>query len=1299
MSRLPNIIEGAGGGGSGPDPHVPVEEDNTLQSKAVARIVDVLCEGEIEGITNSAAPEKSIYFNKTPLKDANGVWNFQGVTLSIKHGLPDQDYVSGFPSVENEIDVSTELTQLTGGIVKTVTDSNVDDVRITVSVPRLTEIEEDGDLIGGTVSINILIKPNGGSYTTVKTIFISGKCVAKYQRTYRITNLSQYGDAPWSIKVERNSADSTSSKIQDKTFWDTYTLITNEKMIYPHTSLVGVTLDSKQFGEKVPSRAYDIKGLKIKVPDNYTVATRSYSGEWSGTFKTEWCDNPAWVYYDLLTANRYGMNLDPDKVDKWALYTIAQYCDEYVDDGYGSTEPRYVCNVAITVKKEAIHVLNLMASVFRGMPLWASGAATVVQDCPKSASKLVTAANVVDGMFNYEGSSLKARHTVAKVTWNDINDFCRKQVECVEEADGILKYGWNTMDVYAYGTTSRGQANRVGRWILDSELNETETVRYNAGLDHADLLPGSIIDLSDPHYTGGVENRFSGRVVSSTSSTLTIDAPITIEFGKTYTLASVLPNGTIVESLDVINSIGSTSVLEIDPSFTTQPQNGAVWMVTVSDLAPRKFRVISNIETEPNKYEITALYYSASKFARVEENVYLDEIEESRIPVGAILPPTNLTSEEFQYYEGGAALYGIVLSWEHPYEPRKMYYDVQSRTDLYGVYVDRGTTSTNTYDIRPTTSGIYDYRVRTVAAGGYSTWCDLLDVAVTADNTLCSGVENLQVYGGGTTFSGVDCEIEWDVSGCHTFKEYRVDVSKTDDTHLRTEYSAQTKYKYDYQMNFDDNSGAPIRELKFKVYAKNIFDKLGASTTLVAENPAPSMAGLTPTLAQKYAGMSIDWSSIVPEDNDLLKFKVYGDSTSPPTTEIYQCDTETTFFHWWGLDVGTTYYIQIEPYDVFGVGVKSSIGNEEPVLIPDINVDLELTTSIEMSDSDNNSAETLTKLYDRNKTSDGVGYTVTGTNKYVEYKYAVEDLFDRVIIYTADANAHAFIAYSSNGTSWSYLSGEADHTLNNDGELVTASGISDAETDYWQLSSGTNIAIYPAMVAGRYMRLYLTGSYTTTIYELVFYREIVAEMAAIDNLAALSANCGTLTAGIIQSSTYGADKGILVDLDNDRVILGGSSAPVVDIDADAGTGTFKGEFTFESGTSGYSEITDKPTTLSGVNAAEGTKLDGIDEGADVTSANTSEDTSAVNGLASSKVSGWAHTSDTTKIDGGDIYTNTVTATQINVSSLSAINADMGTLTAGIARSSDSKFIIDFTNKHLKVYDGSSVLRVHLGYIP
>lgn len=1359
-------IEGSKGKDETQKTYVPTEDPNTLQSKAVARIIDVLCEGEIEGFYE-ATIEKSIYFDETPLKDNSGNWNFQGISTDFKIGLPDQDHIAGFPSVESEINVSTQLKVSTGPITKTVSDTNIDDIRVTVSVPRLSLITDKGDIKASSVQISVKVKPDGGAYTTVKTLTISGKCISLYQRSYLITNLSQYGAGPWDIQLTRVTADSGSAKLTNDTHWVSYTTIINERMIYPDTSLIGITVDSEQFGNRIPRRSYDLKGLKIKIPNNYTVSTRAYAGSWSGTFKTEWCDNPAWVYYDLLTNTRYGMGLNADKVDKWALYTIAQYCDTLIDDGYGSTEPRFVCNLIINTRKEAIHVLNMLTSVFRGMPLWSSGQSTTIQDCPKDPVKLVTAANVIDGEFNYEGSGLKARHTVANVTWNDIDDFCRPQIEYVEDADGIARYGWRPIDVVAYGTTSRGQANRVGKWIIDSEINETEIVQYKASFDQADVLPGDIVEISDPHYTGGVEHRYGGRIIAKTADTLTIDNAITITGGKTYTLAVVLPDGSLDEDIEIINAPGSVTVLELATSFDTQPQIHAIWMVTVSDCAPRKFRIIANTEDEPNIYNIVGLYYDANKFARIEEGIYFDEISESDIPIGAILPPTALAAEEFRYIDGGAALYGVILSWIHPDEPRKIYYNIQSRSETDGFYIQKGITTDNSFDIKPVTSGTYDYRVRTVASDAYSPWSTLTEFAVMADDTLCSGVENLQVLGGGTTFNGPDCEIEWDDSDCHLFKEYKVEVSEIDDTPLRTEYVVDSHYNYTYQMNADDNSNSAIRSMKFKVYIQNIYDKAGESTTLVAENPAPSMASNSPTLTQGYSGITIDWHNIIPADNDMLKYKIYANDSTPPTSIIHICDPETTYFHWWGLNVGTIYYIQIEPWDMFGAGTKSNIVNEEPVVLPDINIDVELLTSIVMTDSDDNSGNTLAKLYNRNKTSDGISYTISGTDSWINYKYAVDDIFDRVIIYTADANTQTYIAYSNDGSDWSYLTGEADHTLTVDNELVTASGINEAQTNYWQTVSGTNVAIFPAMIAGRYMRLYMTGTYSTEIYELVFFREIIAEMAAIDNLAALSANMGTITAGNITLDISGfirtTDKdnyadttaGFFLGYDggaykfnlgndtnyikwdgSDLTIEAPMSADSITLDTDGYVKTtgkdnyadttagfwlgydttayklnlgdatdylkwdgsnlsIKGSITITAGSYAGDSISttytaakctdvnaDQTSTHTAANAAvytgssiatTYTAAKCTDANADQTSAHTANNTSNVGTCPASTVQGWRYGS-TTYINGGDIYTNTVTATQISVTSLSTLNANMGTITAGNITLNTSGFV-------------------------
>ena len=1196
--------KGKGGGGSGPP---PIESPNSLQSKAIVRLVDLLGEGEIQGLVDGA---RSIYVNETPLQSDGAAYNFSGVTVWTKTGTPDQTHIPGLTDIAPSVtDVSTEV-KYGVPVIRSVTDTDVDDIRVIITVPALQHVQDDGSILGTTVLIEIYVQPDGGTYNIAQTLTIGdgeGKCISPYQTSVRIKNLeSTFGEGPWNIKVQRATADSDSAKLTNATHWTSLVEIKNRKIAYRNNALVGVEIDAEQFGSQIPRRSYDVKGLKIKVPDNrsyYSVTDEAlYTGSWTGTFTTEWCDNPAWVLYDVLTNTRYGLGIDPDRVDKWALYTIGVYCDTQVDDGFGGTERRFTFNYVVQNAVEAYHLINLICSSMRVMPYWSSGLATFVQDSPKDAELLVTPANVEGGVFNYSGSSIKDRYTVANVTWNDLDDMCRQAVEVVEDHDGIDSYGYHPIDTVAYGCTSRGQAHRWGKWILDTSLNEIETVTYVAGLDHMDCVPGTIVNIVDPTMT--TTNRFGGRVISATTTSITIDNAITLEAGKTYSVTMTSTDGTLIEK-NLTNSVPSLDVTVVTwTGAITAPTAGSVWVITASDLAPRPFRVVSAKEVDKHKFEILAIEYDSTKYARIEDGIYLEEPAYINIPTGELSPPTNIEVEGYTYTEGALnnPNYGMLVGWTASTDPRTIYYEVQM-TDGTAAYSKIGDTSGIYYDIKPVTSGTYSIRVRGVGALNKSAWLIYTDYNMI---TTISGLEpptNLQIKGGGTTFSGIDCEFEWTGSAGAYYngididdgivKDYKVEIYyPNDDTLLRTIFTADTHYNYLYGYNVIDSekylSSDPIRSIKVKVYTRDVYDTLSEALTNTFNNPAPDMNASIPTVTSKPTYLSVTWLAL--SDLDMSHYVIYCDDFSPPTTEVGVVKHPGNKFEVHGLEYGTTYYVQIEPYDEFGVGTKSSIpSGESPAQIPDINIDAELVDTITMTDSDSNNTVTLAKLYDRTFDSDGVSYTVSGTDKYVQYEYNIENYFDRVAIWTDNANGRVYLAYSLDGDSWSYLKGQADHTLGADKEFVAASNQADAVSNYWQLAAGFNTGLLPNNVTAKYIRLYLTGTYTTTIYEYVPSRILISELAALEHLSAISTDIGTINAGSLQSSDYGADDGLKIDLDNKEINLGGSSDPVLKF---------------------YNDGDNKLDITAGVTFRTGGNSPPVDE--------------------------WAHSTDVTKIDGGQI---------------------------------------------------------------
>lgn len=637
----------------------------TLQSRAFAQVLDLVSEGEIVGLVDGA---KSIYLNGTVLENADGSRNFQNVTYEGRTGTQAQTYIPSAAAVESAIAVSSEVTAATS-LVRTVSNSEVDAVRVVLSVLALYKAENDGKQAGTSVQIAIDLQASGGSYVTQINDTIDGKATSKYQRAYRI---ALTGSAPWNVRVRRITADATDLSLQNKTYWDSYTEIIEAKLRYPNSALISMRFDSAAF-QGIPSRAFDLKLLKIQVPVNYDPVARTYSGIWDGTFKTAWTDNPAWVFYDLVINERYGLGtyVPAAQVDKWALYTVSQYCDEQVNDGFGGTEPRFTCNLYLQSRQEAFKVINDLASVFRGMVYWSSGSLTVSQDAPKDAVALYTQANVVNGQFTYSGASAKAKHTVALVTWNDPADQYRQKIEYVENAAQIARLGVIQTEVTAFGCTSRGQANRVGRWLLFSEELESETVTFSTGIEGAVARPGDVIKVADSARAGA---RMGGRVVNATTTVIGVDSAVTLAAG-TWTMYVVLANGT-VESKTVSSVAGQSVTLA--SALSSAPQVGAQWVITGTSLEAQTFRVVTVSEQDGGIIEITALKHDPDKYDAVEDGLVITPRDISILD-DATDPVTNGAVTEYLYTTTTDVKVGATITWTPP--SRATSYLVEVRID------------------------------------------------------------------------------------------------------------------------------------------------------------------------------------------------------------------------------------------------------------------------------------------------------------------------------------------------------------------------------------------------------------------------------------------------------------------------------------------------------------------------------------------------------------------------------------------------------------------------------------------
>ena len=720
-------IAGAGGGkGGGGDVYVPSEAPNTLQSRAIARVVDLIGEGPCVGLADGL---KSVFFNDTPLQNADDSFNFSGVGVHVRTGLPDQTATPGASGAESEVVLNSEVDD-DSPVTFTVTDDAVNIVRVKLRVNALYKITDQGDTVGDQLSFKIEVKTEDGAYqpagtgSTVSAVNkpgffpgdwpgrqstagqyrISGKTVGPYEAAYRV-NLS--GEGPWTLRVSRITPKSTSARQVNTLVVSGYTEIIEARLTYPDSALVRIEADAGAFANQIPKRSYEWRGLIISVPNNYNPTTRAYTGTWNGTFKQAWSDNPAWVLYDLLTNERYGLGqaIPASSIDKWSLYTIAQYCDAQVDDGYGGQEPRFTCNCVINTRRDAYAVINALASVFRGMVYWSAGGVVAAQDAPADPGRLVTQANVIDGEFAYQGTALSARHTAALVTWNDPADSYRPAVEIVEDQDGIRERGLRPIDVTAFACTSRGQAHRLGTWILDSERHATETVTYVGGLDQADVRPGDVMALADPHRAG---LRLGGRLAAVDGTTVTVDGDYQATRGDRMMIVS---RDDTIETMDVVQSLDARRVeLQSAPDAVS----GALFIVTQRAVNPTQWRVLANEEIEPNQFRITALAHDPNKYARVEQDLKLEPLPTSALPTGAIRPPGAISVREELVRINNRITNRINLSWPPADDPRVTLYRVETRAPGGNWHIAQIAPHT-TYEFTAAALGRWDFAVIALA--------------------------------------------------------------------------------------------------------------------------------------------------------------------------------------------------------------------------------------------------------------------------------------------------------------------------------------------------------------------------------------------------------------------------------------------------------------------------------------------------------------------------------------------------------------------------------------------------------
>ncbi len=691
------------GGKSGSNGRTPVETPDSLHSMAVARIIDLVSEGEIRGLV---AGNQSIYLNQVPIQNPDGGLNFAGVTVDTRSGTQDQEYIPGFPSVENEISVNVELRS-DQPVVRTVSGSDLSAVRIRLAVPSLQKVdEESGDRNGYSISYAVDLSVDGGAYTTVLNDAITGKTTTQYERSRRI---DLPAGSQWQVRIRRLTPNQNNSLISDTVNVLSMTEIIDVKLRYPNSALCAVQVDASQF-QNIPSRSYRVWGRIIRVPSNYDPIGRTYSGVWDGTFKSAWTNNPAWVFFDIVTNDRFGLGnrIPLDWVDKWRLYQIAQYCDQLVSDGLGGQEPRFTCSLYLQSRADAYKVLQDMAGMFRGISFYVAGQIMASADMPKDPGPTYSQANVIEGRFHYEGSGRRTRHTVALVSWTDPDDFGRQKVEVVQHLDAIARYGVNQTEVTAIGCHSRAQAQRVGNHILYTESLETETVSFAVGLDALNCMPGDVIQVADPNRAG---RRNAGRIRAAGASSLTLDlVPETMAVGDT--LRATLPNGR-TEGRTINGIDAGTGVVTVSAPWSAVPVPQSVWATESSDLVLQLFRVIAVTEGEELTYNITALKHVPGKYAAIDDGTRLELPPISIIPPSVQPPPTNVALSSHVVIEQGIATPTLTIQWDPA--DKAIAYDVEWRRDDLN-WVRAGRVATSSIEVPGIYAGKYLARVRAVNA-------------------------------------------------------------------------------------------------------------------------------------------------------------------------------------------------------------------------------------------------------------------------------------------------------------------------------------------------------------------------------------------------------------------------------------------------------------------------------------------------------------------------------------------------------------------------------------------------------
>ena len=698
-----NIIKGRKGGGS--KQRTPTEQPDDLQSVAKAKILLALGEGEFAG----GLTGKDIYLDGTPLENADGSQNFSGVSWEFRPGTQAQTYIQGIPGTENEISVGMEVSSKTAW-THTFTNTQLSAVRVRLKWPSLMKQEDDGDVVGNTVKYAIDLQTDGGAWRTVLETAVTGKTTSGYERSHRI-DLPHAGST-WTLRLRKISPDANSVKVGDVMTLQSYTEVIDAKLRYPNTALLYIEFDSSQFNGSIPQISCEPRGRVIRVPDNYNPETREYTGVWTGGFKWAWTDNPAWIYYDIVTADRFGLGnrLSSANISKWTLYQIAQYCDQLVPDGRGGDgmEPRYTCNVYVQERNDAYTVLRDFAAIFRGMTCWNGEQIVVQADMPRDVDFTYTRANII-GKPRYSSSSSQVRYTNALVSWSDPDNAYADAMEPAFIPELVSRYSFNQLELTAIGCTRQSEAHRKGLWGILTN-NKDRVVEFDVGLDGRIPQPGYIIALADELLAGRVNG---GRISAVNGRVITLDRDVDAKPGDRLQLN--LPSG--ISQSRTIQAVNGRRQITVTTAYSETPERECVWAVESDDLFLQQYRVTGVKENSDATLTITGVAHDPDKFARIDTGAIIDQRPVSVLPAGNQSPPDDIVITSRSVVNQGISVETMQVNWSAV--SGAIAYEAQWRRND-GNWINVPRSSTTSFEVSGIYAGRYLVRVRAINAAEIS---------------------------------------------------------------------------------------------------------------------------------------------------------------------------------------------------------------------------------------------------------------------------------------------------------------------------------------------------------------------------------------------------------------------------------------------------------------------------------------------------------------------------------------------------------------------------------------------------